>query len=150
MMKEQAIKKAARRQRRNSGVDKCLRFEIVDEVRGRVRLHAVPEVDAGSGVDDDRRKSLAEKGWARCAVVVHSVGSTGAANLLEVPGRETYGSSQQDTMNWAADMVDFADNNFDDGGGEVRSVDQRDRKMGLFGDFCKRVGQRDKRNKSKK
>ena len=31
----------------------------------------------------------------------------------------------------------FAEDNFNDNGAEVRSLDQRDCKVGLFGDFCK-------------
>ena len=33
--------------------------------RGRVRLHRVSQSANGLEVDDDRRKSLCEKGWAR-------------------------------------------------------------------------------------
>ena len=37
-------------------------------------------------------------------------------------------------------MLEFADDNFNDAGIEVRSMDQRDRQFGLFGDFLDRVG----------
>ena len=33
--------------------------------RGRARLHGVVKSSAGLEVDDDRRKSLGEKGWAQ-------------------------------------------------------------------------------------
>ena len=46
--------------------------------RGRVRLHGVSQSSAGLEVDDDRRKSLGEKDWARRAVVVRAVGPSGA------------------------------------------------------------------------
>ena len=47
--------------------------------RGRVRLHGVSQSSAGLEVDDDRRKSLGEKGWARRSVVVRGVEPSGAA-----------------------------------------------------------------------
>ena len=45
--------------------------------RGRVRLHGVMQSSAGLEVDDDRRKSLGEKGWARRSVVVRGKGEGG-------------------------------------------------------------------------
>ena len=50
-------------------------------VYGRVRMHAVPKADGAAG-GDDRRNCLAEKGWARRAVVVHSVSSYSPAPLF--------------------------------------------------------------------
>jgi hypothetical protein len=41
--------------------------------------HGVVQSSAGLEVDDDRRKSLGEKGWARRAVMVRSVEPSGAA-----------------------------------------------------------------------
>ena len=58
--------------------------------RGRVRLHYVSQSANGLEVDDDRRKSLGEKGWARRAVVVRGVEPSGAADFEAVPGREEY------------------------------------------------------------
>jgi hypothetical protein len=43
-------------------------------LRGRVRRHAITQAVTGLELDDGRRKSLAEKGWARRAVVVRGVG----------------------------------------------------------------------------
>ena len=56
--------------------------------RGRVRLHGVSQSSAGLEVDDDRRKSLGEKGWARRSVVVNGVEPSGAAVFEAVLGRE--------------------------------------------------------------
>ena len=42
-------------------------------LRGRVRPHAVVQGSNGLELDDGRHKSLAEKGWARRAVVVWAV-----------------------------------------------------------------------------
>ena len=44
-------------------------------LRGRVRRHAITQAVTGSELDDGRHKSLAEKGWARRAVVVRGVES---------------------------------------------------------------------------
>ena len=63
--------------------------------RGRARLHGVVRSSAGLEVDDDRRKSLGEKGWARRAVVVRSVEPSGAAVFEAVPGREEYDSGEE-------------------------------------------------------
>jgi len=111
---------------------------VEDGVRGRVRLHAISQAQAGLQIDDERRKSLAEKGWARRSVAVHSVGASGAANLDELPGREDYGSSEHEE--WMQATVAFVDDNFGGEGSENRSMDQRDRKVGLYGDFLERVG----------
>ena len=107
-------------------------------IRGRVRMHFLSKTPAGLELEDERRKCLAEKGWARRSLVVHSVGASGAANLDALPGREDFGQGEGEA--WLAAAVGFVDDNFDDEGGEVRSMDQRDRKVGLFGDFCERVG----------
>lgn len=107
-------------------------------MRGRVRMHSLSKAPAGLELEDERRKSLAEKGWARRAVAVHSVSTCGAANLDALPGREEFGQGEHEA--WLQAAVGFVDDNFDDEGGEVRSMDQRDRKVGLFGDFCERVG----------
>ena len=61
---------------------------ISNAQRGRVRLHGVMQSSAGLEVDDDRRKSLGEKGWARRSVVVRGVEPSGAAVFEAVPGRE--------------------------------------------------------------
>ena len=65
---------------------------------GRVRLHAVQgpaQSSSGLGVDDERRKSLADKGWARRTAVVNSVGASGAASFELVPGREQFGPGDE-------------------------------------------------------
>ena len=59
-------------------------------LRGRVRPHAAVQVSNGLELDDGRHKSLAEKGWARRAVVVRGLGPCGGADLEELPGREEY------------------------------------------------------------
>jgi len=109
-------------------------------LRGRVRPHAAVQVSNDLELDDGRHKSLAEKGWARRAVVVRGLGPCGGADLEELPGREEYGGDEDGALDWAAAALRFAEENFNDNGAEVRSLDQRDCKVGLFGDFCERVG----------
>ena len=108
--------------------------------RGRVRLHRASQSSTGLEVDDERRKSLGEKGWARRAVVLRAVEPSGAADFEAVPGREEYDLGEDGSAEWAKDMLEFADDNFNDTGNEVRSMDMRDRQVGLFGDFCERMG----------
>ena len=55
--------------------------------RGRVRPHTVVPSSNGLELDDGRHKSLAEKGWARRAVVVRGMGPYGGADLEELPGK---------------------------------------------------------------
>lgn len=109
-------------------------------LRGRVRRHAITQAVTGPELDDGRHKSLAEKGWARRAVVVRGVGPCGGADLEELPGREEYGGDEDGALDWAAAALQFAEDNFNGNGAQVRSLDQRDCKVGLFGDFCERVG----------
>ena len=56
--------------------------------RSRVTAHYIVQRSSGLEEDDGRRKTLAEKTWARQAVVAHGVSACGAANFEEVPGRE--------------------------------------------------------------
>ena len=75
--------------------------------RGRARLHGVVQSSAGLEVDDDRRKSLGEKGWARRAVVVRSVEPSGAAVFEAVPGREEYDSGEEGAAEWERTKLSF-------------------------------------------
>ena len=84
--------------------------------RGRARLHGVVRSSAGLEVDDDRRKRLGEKGWARRSVVVRAVGPSGAAVFEAVLGREEYGSGEDGAVEWEKNMLEFADGNFNDAG----------------------------------
>ena len=73
--------------------------------------------------DDGRCKSLAEKTWARRAVVAHGVSACGAANFEEVPGRD------KGTKVRSMDMRELEV----DKGTKVRSMDMRELEVGLFG-----------------
>ena len=46
-----------------------------------------------------------------------------------MPGREDYASDEAGALEWAAAALAFAEVNFNDGGGEVRTLDQRDCKV---------------------
>ena len=56
-----------------------------------------------------------------------------------MPGREQYGPGDDAAAEWAKDMLEFTEDNFEDTGIEVRSMDKRDLEVGLFGDFLERV-----------
>ena len=112
--------------------------------RGRVTAHYIVHRSSGLEEDDGRRKTLAEKTWARRAVVAHGVSACGAAaNFEEVPGREQCGVGDDATAQcqWADDMLSRATRRtfFNDKGIEVRSMDRRELELGLFGNFCERV-----------
>ena len=115
------------------------RGEGEQEVRGRVRLHATPKPSDGFEADDARRSSLSERAFVR-SVVKHGVSPSGAANFEAVPGREEYPSGDEGAQEWEEAIQAFEEDNFEDAGGQVRSLDYRDRKVGLFGDFLERVG----------
>ena len=74
-------------------------------------------------------------------MVAHNVSACGAANFEAVPGREQYGAGDDATMQWTEDMLEFHEENFSNAKGiEVRSMDRRELEVGLFGNFCERVG----------
>ena len=75
--------------------------------RGRVTAHYIVQRSSGLEEHDDRRKSLAEKTWARRSVVAHNVSACGAANFEAVPGRER-------AAEWEKNMLEFAEDNFND------------------------------------
>ena len=83
--------------------------------RGRVTAHYIVQRSSGLEEHDDRRKSLAEKTWARRSVVAHNVSACGAANFEAVPGRER-------AAEWEKNMLEFAEDNFNDAGIEVRTT----------------------------
>jgi hypothetical protein len=88
--------------------------------RGRVRLHGVVQSSTGLEVDDDRRKSLGEKGWARRSVVVRAVGPSGAAVFEAVPGREEYGAGEDGGT--AKDKIVILSTHSKGNGGSVAGV----------------------------
>jgi len=92
--------------------------------RGRVRLHGVVQSSTGLGVDDDRRKSLGEKGWARRSVVVRALYS-GAEWRSCLRGsawaRGVRGAGEDGAAEWEKIMLEFAEDNFNDAGIEVRT-----------------------------
>jgi hypothetical protein len=84
----------ARRRRARKWSAFRTRSVAVRAKRARGCTVGVVQSSAGLEVDDDRRKSLGEKGWARRAVVVRSVEPSGAAVFEAVPGREEYDSKE--------------------------------------------------------
>ena len=88
--------------------DSLLESEGEDEstpdgiLRGRARLHCVQPSPAGE--NDERRKSLMQKRWARRSVVVRGVSASGADALEEVPGREEFEDGDAGEAEWEAKM----------------------------------------------
>ena len=72
--------------------------------------------------EDERRKCLADKGWARRSVVIRGVSGSGAANLEELPGREDYPAGGDGDADWAEAILRFEEENFEGAGTEVRSM----------------------------
>ena len=74
---------------------------------------------------------------------MNSVGASGAASFELVPGREQFGPGDDAAAEWERQMLQFTEDNFEDTGIEVRSMDKRDLEVGhvvgLFGDFLERV-----------
>ena len=76
-----------------------------EEEDGRVYLDA----SKCGRVDDERRTSLADKGWARRTVAVNSVGASGAASFELVPGREQFGPGDDAAAEWERQMLQFTE-----------------------------------------
>ena len=91
--------------------------------------HAITQAAIGLKVEDERRKSLAEKGWARRAVVVRGVGPCGGADLEQLPGREEYGGDEDGALDWVAAALQFAEDNFN--GLQPRDERSRHPSLGL-------------------
>ena len=73
-------------------------------------------------------------------MVIRGVSGSGAQDLEALPGREDYPAGDDGDAQWAEAMLLFEEDNFEGAGTAVRSMDQRGRKVGLFGDFLERVG----------
>ena len=110
-------------------------------VYGRVRLHSSPHAPS-NGTGEEQRNALLEKGWGRRTVLVHGVSPSGDAAFEAVDdvGREVFAMGEQGAQEHEEAFMEYLSGNFDDAGSEVRSLDYRDRKVGHFGDWLKRVG----------
>ena len=111
------------------------------DVRGRVRMHAAPDLGAGAGEPGSRLGSLQAKAWARRAVCWSmQLGRGPAAQILR---RRREGTSTRPaptaTSSTRADQA-FIDGTFHEEGAEVRTLDKRDLHVGLFGDWLERSG----------
>ena len=136
---EEAVKVRQRKRERkavSSGSKARVAGEADEQTRGRVRLHGPRAVVS---LEDDQRRALAEKTQLR-TVHVNAVQASGAADFDATPGRELFGDGEAGAAAQEAAFNEFIDGNFDDAGAEVRSLDQRDRKVGLFGDWMETVG----------
>ena len=108
-------------------------------VHGRVRMHAVPDAAAAAN-GTGRLGALQAKGWGRRTVAVHAVGPAGGANFSEAPERSAYPPGADGDAQHEAEQAAFIDAHFHDEGAEVRTLDTRDQRVGLFGDWLERSG----------
>ena len=102
--------------------EEAAEYEVDGVVRGRVRLHGSKQSTSGLQVDDERRNSLAERKYVR-SVVKRGVGPSGGDNFEACPGREAYAAGEEGSAQWAEQILAYADDNFNDAGIEVRSMD---------------------------
>ena len=103
---------------------------------GRLRMHGPRNVATD---DDDARRSLAEKTQRR-TVHLNAVLASGTADFEAAPSRASFADGEMGALLHEERFNDYVDGNFDDAGAEVRSLDQRDRKVGLFGDWLEASG----------
>ena len=113
------------------------------EKRGRARVNAgvvTSEEIGGVARLQERRKSLMAKRGSRRAVLVNGVAPGGTMKLQETPDRADYVYGDEGTAAYEADMIEFMAGNIDDDGVELRTLDWRELKVGMFGDWLKARG----------
>ena len=136
----EAAVKRRQQQRARKQADSVSKARLAGEAdkqsRGRLRLHGPRDVVVP---EDDQRRSLSEKKQRR-TVHVHAVMASGASDFEAAPGRELFGDDEAGAEEQERLFNEYVDGNFDDAGAEVRTLDQRDRKVGLFGDWMEAVG----------
>lgn len=103
---------------------------------GRLRMHGPRRITID---EDDARHGLAQKTQRR-TVHLNSVLASGAVDFDEAPGREEFDVGEEGALLHEERFNEYIDGNFDDAGAEVRSLDQRDCKVGLFGDWLDASG----------
>jgi len=108
---------------------------------GRSRLYQMPRARE-DGTGEEMRNALFGKRLGRRTVHLHGLAPSGDAafEAVEEVGREAFLPGEQGAQDHEDAFLEFLSGNIDDAGAEVRSLDQRDRKVGRFGDWLKRVG----------
>jgi hypothetical protein len=108
---------------------------------GRSRLHEMPRARK-DGTGEEMRNALFGKRLGRRTVHLHGLAPSGDAafEAVEEVGREAFLPGEQGAQDHEDAFLEFLSGNIDDAGAEVRSLDQRDRKVGHFGNWLKRVG----------
>ena len=77
-----------------------------------------------------------EKGEYRRSRKVHEVAPSGTRNLDEAPDfLRDFGGDNETADAFEQQMLNWVDENLNEGGAEERTLDQKDRNVGLFGDF---------------
>ena len=115
-------------------------LDVVEHRRGRKRANG--RLAAGAGGADQRseyatqQRTLVEKGEYRRSRKVHEVAPSGTRNLDEAPDfLRDFGGDNETADAFEQQMLNWVDENLNEGGAEERTLDQKDRNVGLFGDF---------------
>jgi hypothetical protein len=106
--------------------------------RGRVRANArlQPSDSSGESEFNQRNESLLAKGEYRRSKACHEVAPAGHADLESAPDfLRDFGGDESNADAFDAAMISFFDEHLDKGAVEERTIDTRDRQVGLFGDF---------------
>eukprot|EP00966_Prymnesium_polylepis_P229758 5316139-Prymnesium_polylepis.1 len=106
--------------------------------RGRVVAGATKARVASSSTT-----MMSGAGWQRskaAGACMHALLACGPADFEEAPGREEFDKGEEGANEHEQRFNEYVDREFDDAGAEVRSLDQRGCKVGLFGDWLEMSG----------
>jgi hypothetical protein len=109
----------------------------IASVGGRMRVHCPRPVD--DQTTDRRRRSLMAKNFRRSAVKT-GVLPSGVGDLDHMPRRQDYARDEQGALCHEKAFESYIDTTFTSAGIEARTLDQRDRKIGRFGDWMEETG----------
>ena len=113
------------------------------ERRGRARLNAplTTGATAAAGAEFARRsRGLEAAGEFRRSKSMRAVAPAGGANFSSAPDRTAYAAGEIGDDDFEKDLEGWADSNLNDAGVEARTLDARELKVGMFGDFAETRG----------
>ena len=123
--------------------DSQIATEQPSQRRGRARLNAplATGVTAAAGGEFARRsRGLEAAGEYRRSKAMRAVGPAGGANFSSAPDRPDFGDGVEADDEFEQQMLGWVDGNLNDAGVEARTLDARELKVGMFGDFCETRG----------
>jgi hypothetical protein len=113
------------------------------QLRGRARLNAplTTGATAAAGGEFARRsRGLEAAGEFRRSKAMRAVGPAGGANFSSAPDRPDFGADAEGDDEFEEQMLSWVDGNLNDAGIEARTLDARELKVGMFGDFAETRG----------